>query len=101
AGMPASVPVNDFVSDIEMSGFSTFMDQFAPVQHRDPVGIGLLAHPCDIGQPVHRHGRGTADVVLLAPQARCGPAPRETFSTSCRMLLHAQRSSGKLRNEPS
>src|SRR3954462_12452763 len=31
-----------------------------------------------------------------------GPAPRQTFTvgTSWRMLLHAQRSSGKLRNEP-
>ncbi|MGY4370000.1 hypothetical protein ACVW1A_006065 [Bradyrhizobium sp. LB1.3] len=43
--------------------------------------------------PMSWSSRGSTDA---------GPAPRQTFTvgTSWRMLLHAQRSSGKLRNEP-
>src|SRR5947209_6590739 len=43
--------------------------------------------------PMSRSSRGNTDA---------GPAPRQTFTvgTSWRTLLHAQRNSGKLRNEP-
>src|SRR4051794_18228137 len=44
--------------------------------------------------PISWSSRGNTDA---------GPAPRQTFTvgTSWRMLLQAQRNSGKLRNEPS
>jgi hypothetical protein len=44
--------------------------------------------------PISCASRGSTDA---------GPAPRQTFTvgTSWRILLQAQRSSGKLRNEPS
>src|SRR5690349_24603575 len=48
----------------------------------------------ELEAPMSWSSRGSTDA---------GPAPRQTFTvgTSWRILLHAQRSSGKLRNEPS
>src|ERR1700752_1170829 len=48
----------------------------------------------DLDAPISCSCRGNTDA---------GPAPRQTFTvgTSWRILLQAQRSSGKLRNEPS
>src|SRR3954466_8793153 len=47
----------------------------------------------DVDPPISWSSRGNTDA---------GPAPRQTFTvgTSWRMLLQAQRNSGKLRNEP-
>src|SRR5215510_13465786 len=47
----------------------------------------------DADAPMSCSSRGNTDA---------GPAPRQTFTvgTSWRILLHAQRNSGKLRNEP-
>src|SRR5690242_21948130 len=55
--------------------------------------IGRPSMATDADAPVSCSARGSADA---------GPAPRQTFTvgTSWRMLLQAQRSSGKLRNEP-
>src|SRR4030095_5923476 len=56
--------------------------------------IGRPSMVTDADAPISCSSRGRTDA---------GPAPRQTFTvgTSWRILLHAQRSSGKLRNEPS
>ncbi|MGY4594921.1 hypothetical protein ACVWXL_002667 [Bradyrhizobium sp. GM22.5] len=56
--------------------------------------MGRLSMVVEADAPMSWSSRGNTDA---------GPAPRQTFTvgTSWRMLLHAQRSSGKLRNEPS
>src|SRR6476660_6824352 len=56
--------------------------------------IGRPSMLMEADAPISCSARGNTDA---------GPAPRQTFTvgTSWRMLDHAQRSSGKLRNEPS
>src|SRR4051794_20110520 len=56
--------------------------------------IGRPSIVTDADAPISWASRGSTDA---------GPAPRQTFTvgTSCRILLQAQRSSGKLRKEPS
>ena len=52
------------------------VDQLAPVQHGDAVGIGLLEHARKRHRPpVHRDRSGRADIMLLARQHRRGPCP--------------------------
>src|ERR1043165_6205731 len=55
--------------------------------------IGRPSMVTDADAPISCSSRGNTDA---------GPAPRQTFTvgTSWRILLQAQRSSGKLRNEP-
>src|SRR5882757_3876116 len=55
--------------------------------------IGRPSIVTDADGPISCSSRGNTDA---------GPAPRQTFTvgTSWRILLQAQRSSGKLRNEP-
>src|SRR3954451_25063100 len=55
--------------------------------------IGRPSMVTDADAPISCSARGNTDA---------GPAPRQTFTvgTSWRILLQAQRSSGKLRNEP-
>src|SRR4029078_5891181 len=55
--------------------------------------IGRPSMVTDADAPISCSSRGSTDA---------GPAPRQTFTvgTSWRILLHAQRNSGKLRNDP-
>ncbi len=52
------------------------VDQLAPMQHRDAVGVGLREHLREShGAAVHGGGHRAADVALRARQLRCGPRP--------------------------